>query len=258
VEATKGAVFIDGMVFAGLKNSEVFAGGNYYRNGLQPGNILEDGSAANPDSSVFGIWKIRRDWGVFPPGQEKNRLEHDYNNWPVDLGAPWIDYNGDGIYDPEIDQPKLYGDETNWMVMNDLDSSKTQRLAGCDPIGLEIQCTIYGYDRQDALADVVFKKYKVLNKGNNFIEDMALGYWSDADLGDAGDDFVGCDTLLDLGYFYNATNSDNIYGTPPPAVGYILLQGPIVEGNPGDSAWYNEGWISGYKNLCMTSFSGYI
>jgi hypothetical protein len=258
INATKGAVFEDGLIFSGVINGEYYAGGNTHRQGLQPGKVLEDGSAADPDSTVFGIWKIRRDWGVFPPGPEKDRLEQDYHNWPVDLGAPWIDHNGDGLYDPEIDQPKLYGDETNWMVMNDLDSTRTQSFAGRDPMGLEFQSMVYGYDRQDALADVVFKRYKIINKGQNFIEDMTFGYWSDVDLGDAGDDFMGSDTLLDLAYCYNASNNDELYGSPPPAVGYVLLQGPIIDSEPGDSAWYDNGWIWGYKNLRMTSFSGYI
>ncbi len=257
VSATKGAIFEDGLVFAGMINGEYYAGGNTHRQGLQPGTILANGSAANPDSSIFGVWKIRRDWGVYPPGSEKDRLEHDYHNWPVQLGATWVDNNGDGVYDPEVDQPRLYGDETNWMVMNDLDSARTHFFAWSDPMGLEIQSTIYGYNRQDALADVVFKRYKVVNKGQNFIEDMAFGYWSDPNLGSAIDDFLGCDTLLDLGYCYNASNSDEIYGSPPPAVGYLLLQGPIIETEPTDSAWYGEKWISGYTNLPMTSFMSY-
>lgn len=253
-DATKGAVFEDGLIFAGKINGEYYAGGNTHRQGLQPGTILEDGSAANPDSNIFGIWKIRRDWGVYPPGPQRDRLEHDYQNWPVNLGAPWIDNNGNGIYDPDVDQPRLYGDETNWMVMNDLDITRTMSSFGSNPIGLELQSTIYGYNRQDALADVVFKRYKVINKGPNLVEDFAFAYWSDTDLGSAIDDFVGCDTLLNLGYTYNAGNSDEIYGSPPPAMGYLLLQGPVIEADLEDSAWVNEEWIFGYRNLPMTSY----
>jgi hypothetical protein len=255
-DATTSAVFEDGLVFSGLIHGNYYAGGNTHFQGLQAGNILKDGSAGNPDSLIYKVWKIRRDWDVFPPGPEKDRLEHDYHNWPVQIGAPWIDNNGDGVYDPEIDQPKLYGDETNWMIMNDLDSSRTESF-GSDPTGLEIHSTVYGYDRQDLLADVIFKSYKVINKGQKFIEDLALGYWSDADLGSAADDFVGCDTLLDLQYVYNAKNEDELYGSPAPAVGYILLQGPIEEGSAEDSAWTGENWVTGYKNLPMTSFMGY-
>jgi hypothetical protein len=257
-EATISAVFEDGLVFAGIIDGSYYAGGNTHHEGFQAGSILEDGSPANSDSLIFKVWKIRRDWGVTPPGPDRMRLEHDYNNWPVHLGAPWIDNNGDGLYNPEIDQPKLYGDETNWCVMNDMDTSKTQFQFGCDPMGLEIQSTIYGYDRQDVLSDVIFKRYKMINKSDNFIEDMAIGHWSDVDLGFATDDFIGCDTLLDLAFSYNDSNVDNLYGSPPPAIGYMLLLGPLVEGNASDSAWYDGNWIPGYKNLDMTSFAGFI
>jgi len=255
--AYQGAVFEDGLVYAGIINGDYYAGGNSHRQGLQPGNILDDGSAANPDSSIFQVWKIRKDWGVYPPGAERDRLEHDYHNWPVELGAPWIDHDGNGIYDPAIDQPKLYGDETNWMVMNDLDTTKTQIFGSCDPIGLEIQCTIYGYDRQDVLEDVVFKRYEVINKGQNYVDQMAFGYWSDVDLGFSGDDYVGCDTLLDLGYCYNATNSDGIYGSPPPAVGYLILKGPHVIAGLGNSVRFNNARLLEYMNLGMSSFMGF-
>ena len=37
---------------------------------------------------------------------------------------------------------------------------------------------------------------------------MYLSYWTDDDLGNANDDYVGCDTLLNLGYTYNGDNND--------------------------------------------------
>jgi len=261
----KTAIFQDGLLWSGKVNSLVQTNGNNHKGRQRPGNIFPDGSVVNPDSALYSIWKIRRDWGVYPPGLERDRLEHDYHNWPVDIGAPWIDHNHNGIFDPDIDQPKLYGDETNWFVMNDVgDYPLIWRLYGSGEIGLEIQCTIYGYDREDALRDVVFKKYRMINKGQNFVEDMYFGYWSDPDLGDAIDDFVGCDTLLNLAYCYNSDNFDgdggyeHYYGSSPPAVGYTLLQGPIVPSFPTDSAFYNDQWITGYRNHGMTSFYLYI
>ena len=61
-----------------------------------------------------------------------------------------------------------------------------------------------------------------------------LSKWSDPDIGDPLDDFVGVDSTIDLGYAYNGTQKDAVYA-PPPAMGYDLLQGPIVP-SPGDSA----------------------
>ena len=130
---------------------------------------------------------------------------------------------------------------------------------GSLPIGLEFQTTVWGYDNTNFLADVLFKKYTIINKGQNTIDSMYLAYWADDDLGKANDDFAGCDTNFSLGYIYNGDNNDDgYYGTPPPAVGHMLLQGPVVPGSPGDSAQFGGHWIYGFTNLKMTAFSFYI
>jgi hypothetical protein len=260
---TKSAIYSDGLIWGGLVDGEIRADGNTHSGYQQSGVIFPDGSTGNPDSTLYSIWKIRYDWGIYPPGHERDRLEFDYNNWPVEIGAPWMDHDFDGIYDPEIDQPKLYGDETNWFVMNDLDTVMSIAHKGSYPIGLEFQCTIYGYNRQDVLKDVVFKKFRIINKGQNVADPMFLGYWSDPDLGDASDDFVGCDTLLDLVYCYNGDNEDGDvtgwgYGISPPAVGYLLLQSPVFQSLSTDSAYYDDRWINGYKNIGMTSSYIYV
>ncbi|MCK4301452.1 MAG: hypothetical protein KAW91_01690, partial [candidate division Zixibacteria bacterium] len=74
----------------------------------------------------------------------------------------------------------------------------------------------------------LYMKYKLYNKGSNTIHDMYVSLWSDPDLGGAGDDLVGCDTLDDLFFCYNATNDDAQYYSRPPAVGFKILAGPVV------------------------------
>jgi len=255
-EATKSAIFSDGLVWGGKVNGEIRVNGDVYRHGLKPGRILPDGKAENPLSTKSKIFKIRNNWELLPESTEKQRLEYDYQNWPADLGAPWVDVNEDGIYTPGFDKPKVIGDETLWFVSNDLDTATTRHTYGSDPIGLEIQTTVFGFQRED-LKDVVFKKYKVINKSNTTIEDMYFTYWADDDMGDAGDDFEGFDSTLNMSYVYNADNIDGTgswgYGTPPPAVAHMIVQGPIVPASQTDSARYGDRWIKGLKNLKMTS-----
>ena len=57
---------------------------------------------------------------------------------------------------------------------------------------------------------------------------VAATQWADPDLGGFTDDLVGCDTTLSLGYCYNATNNDQLYGSTPPAVGYDFFLGPVT------------------------------
>ncbi|MGC9093939.1 MAG: hypothetical protein ACP5JH_11930, partial [Bacteroidota bacterium] len=99
---------------------------------------------------------------------------------------------------------------------------------------------------------------RIINKSQNTVDSMFLAYWSDTDLGNANDDFSGCDTALSLGYTYNAYETDRVYGIPP-AAGYDLLQGPILKtGNRSDTAIFDFQYRHGYKNLPMTAFTFYI
>ncbi len=104
------------------------------------------------------------------------------------------------------------------------------------------------------MKDVVFKKYTIINKSREIIEDMYLSYWSDDDLGDAGDDYVGCDTTLNLGFIYNGDDYDDVYGSAPPAVGHMVVQGPVQKGESEDSAMFMGNWIKGFNNIAHECF----
>ena len=58
-------------------------------------------------------------------------------------------------------------------------------------MGLEVQTLVYAFDQSGSLGNTVFKKYKIINKGQNIIENMRLSYWEDDDLGDGNDDYSG-------------------------------------------------------------------
>ena len=264
--ATITAVFEDGLIWGGKVGRETRVGGSTYRHGLQAGKILPDGTPDDPSLDKYRIYKIRKDWKTLPPGPEKTALEKDVKEWPVEDGAPWIDVDGDGTYNPDIDHPDYVGDEVLWYVSNDMDPSRTTFLYGTLPMGLEIQATVFGFNRTGDLGDMIFKKYLIINKGNTTVRDMILGYWSDTDLGDANDDYTGCDTVLSLGYTYNGEETDSKYGSPCPADGYDFFQGPIVPstdplavklGLP-DSAKFKGKWRKGWSNLPMTAFAFYI
>ncbi len=249
--AIKPAIFEDGLVWGGKIGREIRFNGNTHRQGLQAGKILDVGIADDPSLSKYRVYKIRKGWELLPPGPERDAYEKDYKEWPIDDGAPYEVVSGEKV-------PKFIGDEVLWYVANDLDNSRSTFTYGSPSIGLEFQTTVFGFNRTGPLGDMVFKKYKIINKSGQTIKDLILGYWSDTDLGLADDDFTGCDTVLSLGYTYNGDNNDDgIYGAAPPAVGYDFFQGPIVSGEPTDSAKFLDGWRKGYKNLPMTAFTFY-
>ncbi len=257
--AEKSAIFEDGFVWGGKINGEIYFNGNTHRQGLQAGKILANGLADDPSLEKYRVYKIRKDWKELPIALRES-YRKDYDEWPVEDVAPYYDFNNDGQFSKTIDQPLFEGDEVLWYVANDLEPTRTTFTFGTLPIGLEFQTTVYAFKNAGVLNDVVFKKYRIINKGNNVVDSMYFGYWSDPDLGDANDDYIGCDTILNLGYCYNADGEDgdgagNTYGNQPPAVGYRLVQGPIIESLGTDSARFDGRWINGFKNTDMSSFT---
>jgi hypothetical protein len=186
----------------------------------------------------------------------------DWNTWPVSKGAPFIDLDSNGVYDPAIDIPGIpFADQTMWYVANDLDSAKVYSLSGSTPIGLEMQKTIWAYNIDGVLANTIFASTKIINKSGKRLDSMYIAQWADPDVGDANDDYVGCDTSLNLGYAYNGKSIDanfQLYSLAPPAAGFCLLQGPLLKGTATDSAIFGLQFRPGYKNLPMTAFNFFI
>ena len=252
------ATFQDGLIYGGKIDGQIRANGNTYRQGLQQGNIISVGVAANPQDSIFKVWRIYKNWQSLPDGEIKDEFQYNYDNWPGELGAPFIDVDLDGKFTKGIDKPDFIGDQVLFYVANDLDTAATNFFLGSNPIGLEFQVTTWAYENVDSLKDVVFKKYKMINKSGKEISDMYISYWADDDLGFANDDFSGCDTTLNLGYCWNGDNNDeDNFGTPPPALGHLLLQGPIVP-SMNDQAFVSEKKIDNFKNLNMNAFTFFI
>ncbi|HTM01483.1 MAG TPA: FlgD immunoglobulin-like domain containing protein [Candidatus Omnitrophota bacterium] len=145
-------------------------------------------------------------------------------------------------------QPLLFGDATIWSVFNDANPIVHINTAGStSPLGVQVEQTVCAYNRTGALGKTIFVKWKVTAKGPDTLDSAYVSIWCDPDLGGASDDLVGCDTTLALGYCYNATNADALYGSTPPAVGIALIRGAIVSPSVGV-----------YDTLGMTSFTKYI
>ncbi len=191
----------------------------------------------------------------------------DFENWPAHLGAPWVDANGDGIYNiSDGDYPDILGDQFQWYVMNDGDAATHTPLWGTAPMNVEIQTSVFGFNQSGALGNIMFVRWVMTNKGVDDLDSVFVSMWHDDDVGDATDDLVGCDTTLSLGYTYNDTDGDGTYGIEAPAAGADFFQGPTVA-SEGDTAsiltWsIDDGYyikdMPGYKILPLTSFAKYI
>jgi len=324
---TAGVIYKDGVVWGGkmylnaaktqpAPKQLVRAGGSTYGWGTQAGRVVGFGAtavAADRNAPEVRIYRIRRDYMSMSTDElrkdaantnevnvsdvtdaqmaaVRNQYDKDWKEWPVSLGAPYVDRNKNGKYDPPSafsstftvdslvsqnrDEPGIAGADPNspgdqviWTVFNDLNPSLTQGFLNSEPVGIEAQVTIWGYKRSDALGNLYFKKVKLINKGGVdiggdqkgtfYIDSMYVCQWSDPDLGNAGDDLAGCDTTLNIGYIYNGNPVDitfRVFSLPPPSAAYDFLQGPIIP-SPGDSAIFDLKVRKGFKNLGMTSFA---
>jgi hypothetical protein len=260
-------IWIAGQVGTSLRVAATRYGPNYE---FWPGPLSDTGDSPIDCSIYDRTYSVYRSdikeyeaSGAAPP---------NLRDWPTGLGAPTLDANGDMIdilsqplnsrKDRKIDlaageRPAILGDQSIWWVMNDM--GNTHGSTGASPIGLEVHAMAFAFDVAGDVGNATFYKYKLFYKGQVPLTEAFLGIFSDPDLGDAGDDYVGSDTTLGLGYVYNADNFDGSsegYGTPPPAAGYDFFQGPIVPA-PGQTAYVSGVPVPDFKNLKMTTFIYY-
>ncbi|MBT5467452.1 MAG: T9SS type A sorting domain-containing protein [Candidatus Marinimicrobia bacterium] len=244
------AIYASGLWMAGKVDGEIRTAVAEYEPEFTAGTWESEGDDPNGEYRLYKVNKVDMNNPAANP---------DFAAWPVDQGAPWIDEDGDGVYTPMpggVDHPDFIGDQVMFFVMMD-GVGTDHSVFSTDPLGLEIQTTIWGYNRNDAFGDMMFVKSRIFNKGGNDITDTYLGLWSDPDLGDASDDFVGCDTALSLGITYN-DGADSYYGTGAPAIGYDFFQAAFPSGDITDTTWAFDEYRAGYSNQQMSSFVKYI
>ncbi|MBN8545611.1 MAG: hypothetical protein J0L60_05680 [Ignavibacteria bacterium] len=244
--------------------------------------------AGGRNDSKAQIYVLRAAEGDFAPAWDEWRDA-------VKLGAYFYDGDGDGIYDPidkngngkwdnTEDRPDLIGDETAWCVYNDATDPALRRFNDVSPQGIEIRQTVFAFNTKSFVGNMMFLRYSILNTGTvaDVMDSVYFGVWADPDLGDAYDDLVGSDTVINAGYVYN-DGDDAEYGSNPPTFLIDFFQGPKsyipgvtftdVNNNgkwddgidiPLDTAHYVGGQVRGIssfpgsKNLGLSSFIHYI
>ena len=117
----------------------------------------------------------------------------------------------------------------------------------------------FAFNTSGDIGNTTFYKYDLFYKGTEPLTETYIGLFSDPDLGNFDDDWVGSDTTRGMGFVWNSDNEDeggDGYGTPAPAAGYDFFQGPIVP-SVGDTAFVSGEPRPDFKNLKMTHFVFY-
>lgn len=265
------AIFASGIWMGGLVNGQLrLAGSTYGPYEFWAGPLNDDGTAP-ADCSVFDrVYKVSKEDVV---GYEGSGLATpDLQDWPTGLGAPTLDANGDMIdltdqplasrVDRKInlgagERPAILGDQMLWWVMNDRGNQHTR--TDTPAMGVEVHGSAFAFNTAGAIGNTTFYRYRIQYKGSVPLEETYMGLFSDPDLGNFDDDYVGSDTTLGMGFVYNADNDDEGgegYGAAPPAAGYDFFQGPLVNDNGVDDD--GDGQIDeDDERLKMTAFAFY-
>ena len=195
-----------------------------------------------------------------PYFQQTNNFPLPNNNEPLAGFYEYCDENGDcnvdNVYDPlqgdypiiEIEKclnlydpdPALrdmpqFADEMFFWIYND--NGNQHRNSGSQtPLQMEVQVQSFAYSTNDALNNMTFQRYRLINRGKELLRETFFGMWVDGDLGCAEDDYIGCDTTRSLGYYYNVDAIDGItgsvcggvptYGDQIPLIGIDYFRGP--------------------------------
>jgi len=208
----------------------------------QSGNDYFAGPISNDVSASSFYDKF---WHITKKEIDEHRAHHsdpNYNipvnilSWPahgrIQYGessylAPYKSISGQAKYSPQLgDYPEIRGDEAILFIQND--NCRHTESEGRS-LGVEILGMVYAYDADEVeLSNTIFLSYTIKNKSANNYQDLYIGFFSDFDIGYSEDDYVGCDSTLNLGYGYNGKPVDgsgesHAYGANPPAQGAMFL-----------------------------------
>jgi hypothetical protein len=155
--------------------------------------------------------------------------------------APFIDIDSDQNYSPEDgDYPYFLGDQSLYFIIND--SGGEHLGSGGEPLGVEIHVQVYVFDSSAVeLENSVFVNYKIVNRSSTTYSDCYAGLWTDLDIGNSTDDYIGCDVKNGMYYAYNSDAFDEQvfsslgYGEQTPVQAIAWLGGPKIENDGLDN-----------------------
>lgn len=216
---------------------------------------LDISNATAADANAWNlIWKVNKadvtnhiaNWNT--PGYI---IPSSILNWPANAPAgtnynpvlaPFYDSNANQVYEPQLGEfPVIFGDQAIYFICNDNYLPNT----GTNPnMKIELHGMAFSFSdpTHPFLDNTIFYRYQIVNRSGIDYHDVRFSAWTDADLGNAADDYFATDVGRNMYYFYNADPDDEGaygYGINPPAQGVIFLNHQMT------SSMY-------YKNLNST------
>lgn len=211
--------------------------------------------SATYDSQWNKVWKIDKStidnfrlWWQNPSAYPGYIVPSIIIDWPAHGNpanneatylAPFVDNNMDGQYNyQDGDFPCIKGDQAVYFLFND--QRNTHGETGGLPLGIEVHGMAYSFNNPSdtALYHTIFINYKIINRTTDTYSNTYVGMWTDLDIGDYLDDYIGADVMGSAYYGYNGdandgTGGSGTYGANPPAQAVVFLKGPLADPNDG-------------------------
>lgn len=155
--------------------------------------------AASYPSSAIPPSLINHDILIWPAKGN----QYVFTNFGVNINenlAPFIDVNGNGIYEPDRgDYPDIKGDVANFWVMNDAMGPHNE--SNSDSMLLQFNIMAYAFETGET--DAIFYDVAVRNKSTVNYVNCYQGIFADPEILTPFDNnYVGCDTINEVGYGY--------------------------------------------------------
>lgn len=189
------------------------------------------------------VWKVNRDQIEQHKQNFANSnysIPDDIETWPGNGDhtkgesfnlAPFVDVNGNGIYEPEQgDYPDILGHQAVYTITNNF--RQNQYVGGNfdhRSRKLEVHLMMYAFDSIEVpeLDKTVYLNYRVFNRGNSTWENAKFSLFNDWGMHDPTTSVCGSDSIENLFFGYNISDNDLHFGTKPVAVVGTLLNQPL-------------------------------
>ncbi len=241
-DAGRSAVFTTSFWLVGRVGGELRTVAERYENfQFRPGATGADGTPPTPAecASADRIWTVGRD--DVTSYLTDGTLTDDLRDWPVALGAPVFDGDGDPTnYNLAAgDQPAIRGDVTAFWAMTDLASARERSYPTAPdpglPLGVDVSVEATAFRHapfaatvDKPLAAATLYRYTVTNRSGLPIDSLYAAYYYVPELGGRLDDYIATDTTRAMVFVYDAIDG-NSYPTSrqtPSALGYVVLESP--------------------------------
>lgn len=150
--------------------------------------------------------------------------------------AGFYDADLDGTYNPaQGDFPSIelrgcpgdhYPDEMLWWVFHDR-RTQPHPVSKSPALDVEVQVTAFAYNCQEnsALGNTVFTRFKLINLGNENLEETYFALYNDYNIGDGTQEYAGCNPGRQMVFAYPGNPSQGYF----PALAVDFMRGPLAE-----------------------------